>query len=229
MKGTVRLGNLARLFWCGGFVSAFGVANTQTTSSDPSVADAIKTALSVYDQIGEGSMHSLNQIGHAYFALAEKATSLEDKMLYYQKAAEAFVKAAKAGCVEAVYNAGLAFNKLSELGSQKGNTQEVLNNEQSAAEFYRQSVNRQKDHKDLALKAAINLSILVLNAKIKANTKEITNWIKLAKDTANLSPKKSSLLLETAMTILLKMSTDTDKAKSDSRQEGKVHQQTVSA
>lgn len=198
-------------------VAANVFAGAAPTDSAPSVEETMKTLLTVYEQIGEGSMQSLNQIGHAYFDLAEKASSTADKVKHYEKASEAFVKAADAGCAEAIYNAGLAFNKLGELAAEDAQMSAQHNGQ--AAKFYRLIVSQQKVHKDLALKAAINLAILVLNAKVQADTTEIAGWIDLAKEAVATSPKKAKSLMDTSMAILLKMSSPDAKATTEPKPE----------
>jgi tetratricopeptide (TPR) repeat protein len=152
---------------------------------------ALEQALSVYDQfLKPGSAAALNQIAAAYFTLgenAENASEYQKAKEYFLKAAVYFERAAETGCREAVYNVGLVHNKLKLYDK--------------AALYYRKCINNcVESEPDLALKAAINLSILVMEKKVPEDADEIVEWVNLCQK-YNKNPKAAELL-QTSVVIL---------------------------
>jgi tetratricopeptide (TPR) repeat protein len=153
--------------------------------------EALEHALTVYEQfLQPGSAAALNQIAAAYFTLGEKAESASEYQKAkecYLKAAEYFVKAAETGCREAEYNVALTYNKLKQYDK--------------SAIYYRKCINNcGESEPDLALKAAINLSILVMEKKVAQDADEIVEWVNLCKK-YNKNPKAAELL-QTSVVIL---------------------------
>lgn len=140
-----------------------------------------------------GSASALNQIAVAFYTLGAQEKNLEKKQQFFKNAAEYFCKAAQADCKEAQYNAGLAYSKLKQY--------------KEAALHYRQCIQDCDNEKnsDLALKAALNLSILVLNKNIPQNIEEVYSWVTLGKK-YNQNPK-SAELLQTSIVILTDINT----------------------
>lgn len=168
------------------------------------VEKAMEKALHVYEQVAAGSMQSLNQMALACFHLAEKTEDVQEQVSKYEKAALTFDKAAKAGCAEAEYNAGLTFNKLGDL-YKRTNAMQASQAYETAAAYYRKSVVSNKEHPDLALKAAINLAIMMLNEDIPVATEEMSKWVELAHFLAQQYPKKVKALMDTVMAIFIKI------------------------
>ncbi|MDR0631438.1 MAG: hypothetical protein LBF66_02630 [Holosporales bacterium] len=154
-------------------------------------AEALEQALTVYEQfLQPGSAAALNQIAAAYFTLGEQAELAGEHQKaqdYFVKAAAYFVKAAETGCREAEYNVGLTYNKLKSY--------------EKSATYYRKCINNCAElEPDLAFKAAINLSILVLEKKVPQDADEIVRWVNLCKN--HQTNPKATELLQTSVTIL---------------------------
>ncbi|MDR1208360.1 MAG: hypothetical protein LBJ89_03345 [Holosporales bacterium] len=154
-------------------------------------AEALEHALTVFEQfLQPGSAAALNQIAAAYFTLGEQAESTSEYQKAkecFLKAAQYFAKAAETGCREAEYNVGLTFNKLKQYDK--------------SAIYYRKCINNCcESEPDLALKAAINLSILVMEKKVPQDADEIVEWVNLCKK-YNKNPKAAELL-QTSVVIL---------------------------
>lgn len=185
---------------------------TTKAKKSKDVAKAMEKALYVYEQVAAGSMQSLNQMALACFHLAEKTEDVQEQVSRYEKAALTFDKAAKAGCAEAQYNAGLTFNKLGDLYKRTDLAQANQAYETSAT-YYRQSVASNKEHPDLALKAAINLAIMMLNGDIPVVTEEMSKWVELAHSLAQQYPKKVKALMDTVMAIFIKIESKDEASK----------------
>jgi tetratricopeptide (TPR) repeat protein len=168
-------------------------------------------------KIQNGSAAALNQIASAFYTLGEcwekKAKeaaqqNTENKQNehtnkaedFYKKATNYFCKAAKAGCDEAVYNAGLAFSK--------------LQNFDEAASFYRQCI-KKDEGAPLALKAAVNLAILILEKHIAKDNVELQQLVRIGQGNTG---KRAETLLQTTVIILTDMNSESD------MEEGKADQ-----
>jgi tetratricopeptide (TPR) repeat protein len=155
-------------------------------------AKVLEQALSVYEQfLKTGSAAALNQIAAAYYTLGEKAeegAEYQKSQEHFAKAAEYFCKAAEAGCNEAEYNAGLAYNKLKKYDKSAVHYRKCIKTCSTEADA------------DLALKAAVNLSILVLEKNVPQDMDEILSWVELCKKyNTNV---KAAELLQTSVVIL---------------------------
>ncbi|MDR1597939.1 MAG: tetratricopeptide repeat protein [Holosporales bacterium] len=172
--------------------SASASKKSTTTTAQPKSTEVLEQALSVYEQfLKPGSAAALNQIAAAYYILGEKSESggeYQKAKDYFGKAAEHFCKAADAGCNEAEYNAGLAYNRLRRYDD--------------SATHYRKCIGRCQSEvdADLLLKAAVNLSILMLDKHIPQDTDEIVRWVGFCKQ-YNTNAKAAELL-QTSVVIL---------------------------
>jgi tetratricopeptide (TPR) repeat protein len=183
----------------------------QASQSRPNESIAmLELAASVLEKkIQNGSAAALNQIASAFYTLGEywekkakdatlqKTGSPSDENSqkaenFYQKAAAYFCKAAAAGCHEAVYNAGLALSKLQKFDE--------------AANFYRQCIKKDEDSQ-LALKAAVNLAILILEKHVEKDNEELQQLVKIGQKNAGA---KAETLLQTTVIILTDMNAESD-------------------
>lgn len=170
----------------------------------------IEKALFLYEQLAEGSMQSLNQMALACFHLAEKTDDINEQIARFEKAALTFEKAAAAGCAEAKYNAGLTLNKLGDV-YKRVDAARAGQAFETAATAYRQCIAEQKKHPDLALKAAINLALMMLNGDIPIVTEEMSSWVELAQTLKPRYPKKVKDLMDTVMAIFIKLEASEEK------------------
>jgi tetratricopeptide (TPR) repeat protein len=174
----------------------FAVQGVAEKPIETKSAKALEAALSVYEQyLKTGSAAALNQIAAAFYTLGEQAESEGDYQKakeHFAKAAEYFTKAAITGCREAEYNTALTYNKLKMYDK--------------SAHHYRKCISDCTEiESDLALKAAVNLSILVLEKNVKQDTDEILSWVELCKK-YNKNPKAAELL-QTSVVILTDINT----------------------
>ncbi|MDR2464420.1 MAG: hypothetical protein LBD36_02290 [Holosporales bacterium] len=183
----------------------------QSNEEKEKAAKALENAVTIYEQFTKtGSASALNQIAAAYFTLGEQNeinNCAQKAQEFYQKAVVYFCKAAEAGCIEAKYNAGIAYNKLKTYDK--------------AALCYRECIKHCSDNEsDLALKAAVNLMILVLENNVPRNVDEIISLVKLSE--MNKQNPKAEELLQTSVAILTdinattKQNTSAGKELSDS-------------
>jgi tetratricopeptide (TPR) repeat protein len=167
-------------------------------------------------KIQNGSAAALNQIASAFYTLGEyweknaKIIGKTDENPkkaddFYQKAALYFCKAAAAGCPEAVYNAGLAFSKLQKFDE--------------AADFYRKCI-KVDEGSQLALKAAVNLAILILEKHVAKDNQELQQLVKIGQ--GHTGPRAETLL-QTTVIILTDMNAESDnEGKGDQSPQPKV-------
>jgi tetratricopeptide (TPR) repeat protein len=201
------------------------VTATNTTNTASSVPDTLENAVVTFEKkIQNGSAAALNQIASAYYTLGEvwekraQPTTKSDPIntsnsasrkgqttatvdlgeaakkaeVFYKKATIYFCKAAEAGCKEAVYNAGLSFSKLQKFDK--------------AAVFYRQCIKNDEDS-PLALKAAVNLAILILEKHIEKDNDELQQLVKIGQKNTG---KRAETLLQTTVIILTDMNSEGD-------------------
>lgn len=182
-----------------GFTSSYGEL-IQEQKKDTSL-NALEVAANTYEQrLKDGSAAALNQIASAFYTLAEsanKAGNFDKANEYYEKANTYFTKSASGGCVEAIYNSGLSFSKLKDF--------------ENAAKYYRMCINELDNKKDidkeLLLKSAVNLAILILEKHIPQNMEEIQRLLRIGQENTG---KRAETLLQTTVIILTDMNSNND-------------------
>lgn len=185
--------------------------------------DAANNVAELYNdqKINNGSASALNQIAAAFYTLGEQyekhANTNERKLStqFYEKATIYFTKASLAGCKEATYNAGLTYSKLKKYDESskfyRQCIQETTNSKQETNNDQPQTAGlKEKKSKtiDLALKAAGNLAVLMMNKNINSDINEIKDLLVLGKKYKD--KKQAVVLLETAMVILTDLNTNAE-------------------